>query len=102
FGIPLGVAPLLVYPLVHVNYRMETVQAQLESLVRTDPLTGLANRRAFFERAEKVFDKATDPNATPAALMMIDIDHFKQINDNLGHAAGDAVLKHTGQAICKA
>ena len=99
FGIPLGVSPLLVYPLVHVNYRMEMVQAQLERMVRTDPLTGLANRRAFFEQAEKDFDGAARPGTVPIAVMMVDIDHFKQINDGFGHAAGDVALKHVGQAI---
>lgn len=99
FGIPLGVSPMLVYPLVHVNYRMEMVQAQLERMVRTDPLTGLANRRAFFEQAEKDFDGAARPGTVPIAVMMVDIDHFKQINDNCGHAVGDVALKHVGQTI---
>jgi diguanylate cyclase (GGDEF)-like protein len=102
FGIPLGVSPLLVYPLVHVNYRMEMVQEQLRRMARTDPLTGLANRRAFFEQAERAFDEANGMHAMPVALMMVDIDHFKQINDSLGHAAGDAVLNHAGQTISNA
>jgi diguanylate cyclase (GGDEF)-like protein len=71
-------------------------------MARTDPLTGLANRRAFFERAETAFERASNPETSPIVLMMVDIDHFKQINDSYGHAAGDAVLKHAGQTICNA
>lgn len=54
----------------------------------TDQLTGLLNRRALFDR----FEAATLPAGT--AVLMFDIDHFKQINDRQGHAAGDAVIKH--------
>ena len=66
FGIPLGVSPLLVYPLVQMTYRMEMVQAQLERMARTDPLTGLANRRAFFERAETAFERRAARTRPPS------------------------------------
>lgn len=56
----------------------------------TDPLTGLLNRRALFDR----FDNACLPAGR--AVLMFDIDHFKQINDRHGHAGGDAVIQHFG------
>jgi len=55
-------------------------------LSRTDPLTGLANRRAFYEAAAALDDAAL-------ALVIADIDRFKRINDSFGHAAGDEVIK---------
>ncbi|QCI62964.1 GGDEF domain-containing protein [Phreatobacter stygius] len=57
----------------------------------TDVLTGLPNRRAFFERAERAVAAAT-AGGRPAAVLVIDIDRFKTINDTFGHAGGDRVL----------
>lgn len=61
-------------------------------MVRTDPLTGLPNRRAFFEHAGRTFASRAEARG-PIAVMMADIDHFKQINDRYGHAAGDEILR---------
>lgn len=60
-------------------------------LATIDSLTGLVNRRAFFERTECARLLATRLRS-PIALMMIDIDHFKRINDHFGHATGDVAL----------
>jgi diguanylate cyclase (GGDEF)-like protein len=65
--------------------------AQMQVLATTDFLTGLANRRAFFEQAESARLLATRLHK-PIALMMLDIDHFKQLNDRFGHATGDEAL----------
>lgn len=59
----------------------------------TDALTGLLNRRALFDRFERADVKAG------TAVLMFDIDHFKQINDRRGHAAGDAVIRHFGDIL---
>ncbi len=64
---------------------------ELKTLARTDPLTGLANRRVFAEAAEAEFERCKRFNST-AALLMIDIDHFKKVNDVRGHQAGDTAL----------
>lgn len=66
--------------------------AQLEQLARTDALTGLPNRRAFFERAEAEM-RRQQRHGTPLSLIAIDIDHFKSINDRYGHEGGDRVLQ---------
>ncbi|WP_051304498.1 GGDEF domain-containing protein [Chitinilyticum litopenaei] len=64
---------------------------QLEVTARTDPLTGLMNRRAFFERAAQEVARSAR-NHQPLALLMLDIDFFKRINDTHGHEAGDRAL----------
>jgi diguanylate cyclase (GGDEF)-like protein len=65
--------------------------AQMQRLATTDFLTGLANRRAFFEQAESARLLAIRLRK-PITLVMLDIDHFKQLNDRFGHATGDEAL----------
>jgi diguanylate cyclase (GGDEF)-like protein len=72
---------------------LEQANQQLEQLVRTDPLTGAANRRHFVEQAQIEIQRARRDD-TPLSLLMIDLDHFKRINDTWGHAAGDEVLRN--------
>lgn len=64
---------------------------EVERQARTDPLTGLLNRRALADEAGRMLAQAAR-RGTPTAAVLIDIDHFKQINDGHGHAMGDAVL----------
>ncbi len=73
-------------------------QAELEVLATTDPLTGLFNRRHFFTLTEHWCDHAFEVDLEISA-MMIDIDHFKKVNDRYGHQAGDQVLIKVSQAI---
>lgn len=71
---------------------------QLEQVARTDMLTGLPNRRAFFERAEAEM-RRQQRHSTPLSLISIDIDHFKSINDRYGHEGGDQVLRAFAQEV---
>jgi diguanylate cyclase (GGDEF)-like protein len=66
-------------------------RVELEKLATTDPLTGLYNRKHFFTLGEYEFEKARE-NETPLSLIMLDIDHFKLVNDQFGHATGDQAL----------
>lgn len=82
--------------LVTANHDLGTLQQQLEhqrSDALTDSLTGLANRRAFDQAITAAIEKATT-EALPLCLLMIDIDHFKVVNDTHGHLIGDKVLRY--------
>jgi diguanylate cyclase (GGDEF)-like protein len=65
-----------------------------------DPLTGLLNRAALLARGETAVQLV--PHAEPVALLLVDVDHFREINDTLGHAAGDEVLTVTAQRLAAA
>ncbi|MCG8535757.1 MAG: EAL domain-containing protein [Pseudomonadales bacterium] len=71
---------------------LKSVQLQLEQLALYDPLTKLANRHLFRNRLEKAI-KQCERDHTNLALLFLDIDHFKKINDTMGHDQGDELLK---------
>jgi len=71
---------------------------QLEHVARHDALTGLANRRSFDEALVRETARSRR-SATPLALLMIDIDHFKRYNDHYGHQAGDACLQQVARLL---
>jgi diguanylate cyclase (GGDEF)-like protein len=78
--------------------RLEVANQELETLVATDALTGVANRRAFDLTANREWRRAAR-EAIPLALLMIDVDHFKAFNDCYGHPAGDACLQEVAATI---
>ncbi|BAF87208.1 putative diguanylate cyclase [Azorhizobium caulinodans ORS 571] len=82
----------------HDLMRRSRLQAELLQLSLTDDLTGIANRRRFFDVAIREWQRA-QRLGSPVAVLMIDIDRFKLLNDRLGHAAGDAVLQAIAQLI---
>lgn len=75
------------------NLQIELVKTKnkLQQLASTDHLTGIYNRRQFYKLAEQELLRC-DRSKLPATLVLLDLDHFKQINDTYGHACGDAVL----------
>lgn len=71
-------------------------QHRREALI--DPLTGLFNRRALDQHLDSVWLESND---TPMSLLVLDIDHFKRVNDNYGHAVGDVVIRHVADTMRK-
>ena len=71
--------------------RVTSMQSELFRFATTDFLTGLLNRRAFFEKAEDACRRAQ--KGSPVSAFICDLDHFKQINDTYGHGVGDTVLR---------
>lgn len=72
---------------------LHELKEELQRQAATDSLTGIANRRSFYDRAESEFARSRR-HGTPLSLVAIDIDHFKQINDLCGHLTGDRVLRN--------
>jgi diguanylate cyclase (GGDEF)-like protein/PAS domain S-box-containing protein len=87
--------------LAELERSREQIEAQNQELVRLatrDALTGLLNRRAFFDTASRALERAADEGRAVAILMM-DVDHFKSFNDKHGHAVGDMVLQGVAKAM---
>jgi diguanylate cyclase (GGDEF)-like protein len=77
---------------------LERARLELERLSRQDSLTGLANRREFEARVA-LEQQRSERNDSPMCLAMLDLDHFKQVNDCFGHALGDEVLRRIGTIL---
>jgi diguanylate cyclase (GGDEF)-like protein len=101
YGFPGSMAYAAV--IITVGLADRTLQVRRERdaathMAQFDPLTGVFNRRAIMERLRQAWQAAT-ASAEPLAVLFLDIDHFKQINDSHGHAAGDACLAAVVEAI---
>jgi diguanylate cyclase (GGDEF)-like protein len=103
-GLELGItleATLLALAVAHQMRQHQIVAVRAEHLARHDPLTGLLNRRAFQERAQAMWSTA-ERGRRALSLMLVDLDHFKEINDAYGHAVGDMALVKCGELLTKA
>jgi two-component system, sensor histidine kinase LadS len=95
YGLPLSMVAASVLIALGVADRLRAQRVALsdaERRAQTDPLTGVLNRRSLIERLEAACARAK-ARGLPIALLFIDLDHFKQINDTFGHQAGDACLR---------
>lgn len=95
YGLPLSMVAAAVLIALGVADRLRDQRLALsdaEKLAQTDPLTGVLNRRSLVERLEAACLRAR-ARGLPIALLFIDLDHFKEINDTRGHQAGDACLR---------
>jgi diguanylate cyclase (GGDEF)-like protein len=86
--------------ITRITNRLERTRL-LRTLAETDALTGVANRRKFTQALEHFFSLA-DRQGQPLCLAILDLDHFKRVNDRYGHAAGDEVLHRLGEVLRRA
>jgi diguanylate cyclase (GGDEF)-like protein len=93
-----AVVVLLAFVASHYFLIVVRMQDQLMKLASTDPLTGLNNRRRLTEVAELELAKSRRYNLS-LSVIVCDLDHFKAVNDRLGHDGGDAVLRHASEVI---
>src|SRR5581483_3956037 len=99
-GLILGAAAVTAIVLVRqVNMISENgrLMSRLQNLANVDPLTGIPNRRAFFEEAEYLFEGPGHDRRH--SILMVDVDAFKDVNDTFGHRAGDRVLAVVAAAV---
>ncbi len=92
-----GMACAQICAVLLLNLTKERLETRLRQMAETDPLTGLCNRRALFERGTTAL-AACSRTQTPVAVLIFDLDEFKEVNDTFGHAVGDAVLQAFGAA----
>jgi diguanylate cyclase (GGDEF)-like protein len=88
---------LVVTRMAQLLRQVETQAAELSRLARVDDLTGLPNRRGWTAELPRAIERARR-DAQPLAMAMLDLDHFKRFNDELGHPAGDRLLKEASAA----
>jgi diguanylate cyclase (GGDEF)-like protein len=88
------------FPVVDAIRRILKGKRSIERLAMTDDLTGLPNRRAFLAAAERAIDQI-GAVALPPTLLIVDLDHFKRVNDAYGHRAGDQALQAVAQALVR-
>jgi len=88
-------------PATDATLYLQSVVDKLSELSLKDPLTGLSNRRYFQNVLEREIEMVTR-SGEPALLLMLDIDHFKHVNDTHGHPVGDVVLQAVAQALSDA
>jgi hypothetical protein len=84
---------------LHLSYELRHANEVADRMARTDELTGINNRRSFMELGEQT-SRLCHRQGKPLSALVMDVDHFKKINDTHGHSAGDAVLAHVGALLC--
>jgi diguanylate cyclase (GGDEF)-like protein len=97
-ALPLAIAPPTAYWLIRLVRALNQAQNELQKLAQTDQLTSLLNRRGFDTAARGALEAARTAGQ-PVALLMCDVDHFKNLNDSFGHSFGDNALVHVANAF---
>lgn len=92
------VIAIVLFFVLRLMRQLHSAQREIAELAVTDELTGIANRRHFFDRLDEEIDRAKR-YGNNLSLLMLDIDHFKRINDSFGHPTGDMVLKEVARLL---
>ncbi len=95
-----SISPPLVYIFLKQAKQLKSANRKLITLLRFDSLTNVLTRRAFFSSANELLKKPSNQTVSKA-MLFIDIDHFKRVNDYFGHNTGDKVLSKLGKIINK-
>jgi diguanylate cyclase (GGDEF)-like protein len=98
FFVPIILAPPLSWFIIGLLLKIDQLEAEMRHAATFDLLTGLLNRRAFMEQASETFDLAAK-EGFEVSVLLVDLDHFKSINDHFGHVCGDNVLTTLGGVI---
>lgn len=96
--VPMLIAPIVTWHLTQLVFRIDALKTQLKSQAKTDDLTSLNNRSAMMAGLNQFYRLAIR-DQKPIVLIMMDVDHFKTINDQFGHGAGDLVLEVLGRLL---
>lgn len=96
--ITLTVTPIMSFNLIRLFLKIDRLEEEMRALATFDSLTGLLTRREFLERVN-YFHKIAAREGLPYALIIADLDNFKEINDQFGHHTGDKTLETLGLAI---
>lgn len=96
--VPIILTPPISWYIIGLLLKIDHLEVEMRKAATFDPLTGLFSRRAFLERADYTLDLATR-EGFKVSVLLVDLDHFKTINDSFGHTSGDKVLTTFGKAI---
>jgi len=84
---------------IKAEEKLFRTQQQLREMATSDPVTGIANRYMVVQELERLFERSQA--GEDLALLFVDVDHFKRVNDTYGHDVGDQVLRHVAEAISR-
>lgn len=96
--VTLSIAPMMSWLMIGLLLQLDQLETEMRQLATYDSLTGLFNRREFLDRAN-YFHKVAQRENMPYALIIADLDNFKEINDDFGHLTGDQTLENLGLAV---
>lgn len=97
--LPFFIVPVCMTTIGYQNLREHRRMLEITRIALTDEMTGLANRRSFMREGQARLEAAKTPGQAGICLLIVDLDHFKAVNDKYGHGAGDETLIHVAECM---